>query len=109
MSYLFLAVAILGEVAATSALKLSQGFSRPLWVVVTVVGYGVAFYFLALALKTIPTGIAYAVWSGVGIVLISLIAWRFQGQALDAPALFGMALIIAGVMVMNLFSKTAPH
>lgn len=109
MKYLFLAIAILAEVAATSSLKLSDGFSRPAWGVVTVVGYGVAFYFLSLTLKSIPTGVAYAIWSGVGVVLISLIAWLFQGQKLDLPAIVGMALIVTGVVVMNLFSKAGAH
>jgi small multidrug resistance pump len=108
MKYLPLAVAILAEVLATTALKQSDGFSRPLWSAVTVVGYGVAFYFLAVTLKSIPTGVAYAIWSGVGIVLISAAAWIFQGQKLDAAALAGMALIVAGVVVMNLFSKVTP-
>ncbi|MDT9091743.1 DMT family transporter, partial [Escherichia coli] len=78
--------------------------TRPGWSIATAVGYGVAFYCLSLTLKTVPTGVAYAIWSGVGIVLISLIAWLFQGQKLDAPAILGMALIVAGVAVMNLFS-----
>lgn len=109
MPYVFLAVAIVAEVLATTALKLSEGFSRPPWVAATVVGYGVAFYFLSLTLKTIPTGMAYAIWSGVGIVLISTVAWLFQGQKLDAPAMAGMGLIVTGVLVMNLFSKSAAH
>jgi len=109
MKYLPLAVAIVSEVIATTAMKQSDGFTRPLWAVVTVVGYGVAFYFLSLTLKTIPTGVAYAIWSGVGIVLISVAAWAFQGQKLDAAAVIGMALIVAGVVVMNVFSKVSAH
>lgn len=105
MKYLYLAVATLSEVIATSALKASDGFTRPLWALVTIIGYAIAFYCLSLTLKTIPTGVAYAIWSGVGIVLIALIAWLFQGQKLDAPAIGGMALIVAGVVVMQLFSK----
>lgn len=108
MKYLPLAIAILAEVLATTALKQSDGFSRPFWSMVTVVGYAVAFYFLSVTLKSIPTGVAYAIWSGVGIVLISAAAWAFQGQKLDPPALAGIGLIIAGVVVMNLFSKAAP-
>lgn len=109
IAYLHLGVAIVAEVIATSFLKTSVGFTR-LWPsVVTVAGYGVAFYFLSLTLATIPTGIAYAIWSGVGIVLISLIGWFAFGQRLDAPALIGIALIMAGVMVINLFSKVAGH
>ena len=109
MKYLFLAIAIVAEVAASSSMKLSEGFTRPGWSIATAVGYGVAFYCLSLTLKTVPTGVAYAIWSGVGIVLISLIAWLFQGQKLDAPAILGMALIVAGVAVMNLFSKAGAH
>lgn len=104
-----LAVAIIAEVIATTALKQSDGFSRPLWGVVTVVGYGVAFYFLALTLKVIPTGMAYAIWSGVGIVLITAVAWAFHGQRLDAPAVLGTALIVAGVAVITLFSRMSVH
>ena len=104
MSYALLMVAILAEVAATSALKQSDGFTRPWPTLVTVVGYAVAFYFLSLALRTLPTGVAYAIWSGVGIVLVTAVAWIWHGQRLDAGALAGMALIVAGVLVMNLFS-----
>jgi small multidrug resistance pump len=107
--YLFLAVAIVAEVLATSSLKASSGFTRLLPSIATVVGYGVSFYFLSLTLATIPTGIAYAIWSGVGIVLISLIGWFLFGQKLDAPALAGMGLIIAGVLVINLFSRSSAH
>ena len=81
MTYLFLAIAIAAEVAGTTFLKLSDGFTRPLPSVLTVLGYGVSFYFLSIALRSIPTGIAYAIWSGAGIILISLIAWFFQGQS----------------------------
>ncbi|MCG2839634.1 SMR family transporter [Sandaracinobacter sp. RS1-74] len=109
MSYVYLGIAILAEVIATSFLKQSDGFTRPLPTVVTAVGYGVAFYFLSLSLREIPTGIAYAIWSGVGIVLIATIAWALQGQKLDLPAMLGMALIVAGVLVMNLFSRTTGH
>lgn len=109
MSYFYLAIAILAEVVATSFLKQSEGFSRPLPTAIMTVGYGVAFYGLSLALRGIPTGVAYAIWSGVGIVLITAIAWLFQGQKLDAPALGGIALIMAGVLVMNLFSRSTGH
>ncbi|WP_421730358.1 DMT family transporter [Brevundimonas sp.] len=107
MKYLMLSIAIVSEVLATTAMKQSDGFTRPLWSVLTVVGYLIAFFFLAQTLKTIPTGVAYAIWSGVGIVLISAAAWIFQGQKLDLPAMAGMGLIIAGVVVMNVFSKAA--
>jgi small multidrug resistance pump len=109
MTYLFLAIAIAAEVAGTTFLKLSDGFTKPGPSVLTVLNYGVSFYFLSIALRSIPTGIAYAIWSGAGIILISLIAWFFQGQKLDAPAIGGMGLIIAGLLVMNLLSESAPH
>lgn len=108
-AYLYLAVAIAAEVTATSFLKASAGFTKWLPSLVTVVGYCVSFYFLSLTLAFIPTGIAYAIWSGIGIVLISLLGWIFFGQTLDAAAIAGMGLIIAGVAVINLFSKSAAH
>jgi small multidrug resistance pump len=105
--WVFLALAILSEVSGTSALKLSQGFSR-LWpTVLVVICFGLCFYFLSLALRTIPIGIAYAIWAGVGIVFVSLIGWLAFHQALDAPALVGIALIIAGVVVIRIGSNTA--
>jgi small multidrug resistance pump len=109
MSYLYLAIAIVAEIIATSFLKLSEGFTRTVPSVIVAVGYGAAFYFLSLTLKTIPIGIAYAIWSGVGIVLIATISWLFQGQRLDAPAIVGMGLIVAGVVVINVFSKASAH
>ncbi len=107
--WLLLAIAILAEVVGTSALKASEGFSRPWPAVVVVLGYAVAFYCLSLVLRSIPVGVAYAIWSGLGIVLITLVAWVVYGQTIDLPALLGMGLIIAGVLVLNLFSKTAAH
>ena len=108
-AYLYLGAAIVAEVIATSLLKTSQGFTR-LWPsVATVIGYAISFYCLAQTLGSVPTGVAYAIWSGVGIVLISLIGWWVFGQTLDAPALAGMGLIIAGVVVINLFSKSVAH
>ena len=109
MSWLYLALAIVAEVAATSALKAAEGFSRPLPSLVTVAGYATAFVFLSLTLRTIPVGIAYAVWSGAGIVLVSGAAWVLYRQSLDAPALIGMGLILAGVLVINLFSRSGAH
>jgi small multidrug resistance pump len=104
-AYVCLAVAIVAEVIATSCLKASEGFTR-LWPsLATVAGYGTAFYFLSLTLHTIPTGVAYAIWSGVGVVLISLVGWLVFQQRLDAAALIGMGLIVAGVVVINVFSK----
>ncbi|KXS54434.1 MAG: DLP12 prophage [Marinobacter sp. T13-3] len=108
-SWLFLALAIVAEVVATSALKSSEGFTRLAPTALVVVGYVIAFYFLALAIKVIPVGIAYAVWAGLGIVLISLIGWLVFQQKLDAPAVIGMALILSGVLVINLFSSTSAH
>jgi len=107
--WVYLITAIVSEVIATSALKASTGFTKPLPSVVVVIGYLVSFYFLSLTLKTIPVGIAYAIWSGVGVVLISVVAWLLYSQRLDLPALIGMGLIISGVMVINLFSNTAGH
>lgn len=109
MNYLLLAIAIVAEVVGTTFMKESDGFSRIGPSLICAMSYLVAFYFLALTLRTIPTGIAYAIWSGVGIVLITSAAWVFHGQKLDAAALMGMALIIAGVVVMNVFSKAAAH
>jgi small multidrug resistance pump len=107
--WIFLAVAIVSEVIATSALKATEGFSR-LWPsAVVIVGYVTAFYFLSLTLKTIPVGVAYAIWSGTGIALIAVISWAFFGQSLDLPAILGMSLIVAGVIVLNLFSKIVSH
>ncbi|KAA0216351.1 MAG: QacE family quaternary ammonium compound efflux SMR transporter [Lautropia sp.] len=107
--WIFLSVAIVSEVAATSALKASEGFSRFWPSLVVVVGYGLAFYFLSLTLRTIPVGVAYAIWSGAGVALVALIAWLFFGQALDAPAVLGLLLIVAGVVVLNVFSRTVSH
>jgi small multidrug resistance pump len=108
-AWTFLAIAIVAEVVATSALKATEGFTRSGPSSVVVVGYGIAFYCLALALQAIPVGITYAVWSGVGIVLITVIAWLVYGQSLDAPAILGLGLIVAGVLVLNLWSKSVPH
>lgn len=105
-AWAWLAIAIVAETIATSALKAADGFTRPLPSVLVVIGYGIAFYCLSLALRTIPVGIAYAVWSGVGIVLISLIAWVLYAQKLDLPAVLGIALIGVGIVVLNL-SKTS--
>ncbi|TPO09864.1 SMR family transporter [Mesorhizobium sp. B1-1-5] len=109
MNYLYLAGAIVAEVVGTGFMKQSDGFSRLVPSIITTVAYAIAFYCLSQTLKTIPTGVAYAVWSGSGIVLITAIAWVFQGQKLDVPALLGIGLIVAGVIVMNMFSKAAGH
>jgi small multidrug resistance pump len=101
MPYLYLAIAILAEVIGTSALKATRGFTRLGPSLVVVLSYAAAFYFLSLALQAIPVGVAYAVWSGVGIALITLIGWVVYRQRLDAPALAGIALILLGVVVLN--------
>lgn len=103
----FLLVAIVAEVVATSSLKASEAFTRLGPSLVVVLGYGAAFYFLSLTLRTLPVGVAYAIWSGLGVVLITLAAWLLYGQRLDLPGVLGIGLIAAGVAVLNLFSKTA--
>lgn len=107
MAYILLAIAIVAEVIATSFLKRSNGFTNLVPSIVATLGYVVAFYSLSRVLGTIPTGIAYAIWSGAGIVLIVAVAWILHGQKLDAPAIIGMSLIVSGVVVMNVFSRTA--
>lgn len=109
LTYLYLFVAIIFEVVATTALKQTDGFTRLIPSLVTVVGYALAFYFLALTLRTMPVGIVYAIWSGAGIILITAIGWILFRQALDLPALVGMGLILAGVLVINLFSRSVVH
>ncbi|MBC2885051.1 multidrug efflux SMR transporter [Ochrobactrum sp. CM-21-5] len=107
--YAYLAIAICSEVIGTLSLKASEGFTRPGPSIVVVITYGLAFYFLSLTLKTIPVGVAYAVWSGIGVTLVALIGWLLFGQKLDLAAIVGMSLIIAGVVVLNLLSNTAQH
>ena len=107
--HLYLGAAILAEVTATSALKSAEGFTR-LWPsLIVVVGYGLSFFLLSLTLRAIPIGVVYAIWSGAGIVLIATVGWLLFKQTLDTPALVGMGMIIAGVAVINLLSKTAGH
>ena len=108
-AWLLLLAAIVAEVIATSALKASQGFTRPGPTALVVAGYGLAFWLLSLTLRQIPVGIAYAAWSGLGMVLIAAVGWIAFGQKLDAWALLGMALVVAGVLIMNLLSTTATH
>ncbi|MDR2030745.1 MAG: QacE family quaternary ammonium compound efflux SMR transporter [Azoarcus sp.] len=109
MHFLHLTLAIVAEVIATTALKACEGFTRPLPSLVVIVGYIIALYFLALAQKALPVGLIYAIWSGVGIVLVSIAAWLIYGQVLDKPAILGLVLIVAGVVVINVFSKSIPH
>ncbi len=106
MAYLLLVGAILCEVAATLSLRMCEGFTRLVPSLVVVAGYSLAFYLLSFALKMIPVGIAYAIWSGIGMVVIAVFGWIVFKQMLDIPAIIGLALILAGVMVINLFSKT---
>lgn len=108
-AHIFLIFAILTETIGTTALKASDGFTR-LWPsVIVVLGYAASFYLLALALKTIPVGIAYAIWSGVGIVFIAMIGYFVFRQTLDSAAILGMGLIVAGIVVMQVFSNTTGH
>jgi len=108
-NWLFLSIAIIAEVVATSSLKASEGFTK-LWPsLIVLLGYAIAFYFLSLTLKAIPVGIAYAVWAGLGIVLISLAGWLIFGQKLDVASVLGMAFIVTGVVVINVFSKVSVH
>ncbi|ORJ62513.1 DMT family transporter [Geothermobacter hydrogeniphilus] len=109
MSYLYLTVAIIAEVTATSALKASSEFTRLLPSMVVVVGYGAAFYFMTLAIRTIPIGVTYAIWSGAGIVLVAIVSAFLYNQTPDTPAIIGMVLIISGVVVIHMFSKTVGH
>lgn len=106
VAYLYLAVAIIAEVIATSALKASEEFTRVIPSLIVVAGYGTAFYCLSLVLRSIPLGITYAIWSGVGIALITLIGAVVFRQMLDAPALVGIGFIVTGVVIINVFSKT---
>ena len=108
-AYVYLGVAIVAEVIATSALKGTDGFSKLGPSIVVVGGYALAFYMLSLTLRTIPVGVAYAVWCGVGMALISLIGWVALKQKLDAGAMIGIALIVAGVVVLSMFSKAGVH
>lgn len=108
MPYVYLTIAILAEVTGTSALRWTEGFTRLAPAVFVVISYAVSFYCLAQTLRFMPVGIAYAIWSGVGIVLIALVGWLGFRQHLDVPAILGIGLIIAGVAVINLFSKTMP-
>ncbi len=109
MAYLYMAVAIVAEVVATSSLKASQEFTRFWPSVVVVVGYGLAFYTLTLALRTLPVGIAYAFWAGLGIVLVTLIGILVYGERLDPPAVVGLAMIVGGVVIIQAFSQVSAH
>ena len=109
LGYLYLSIAIVMEVIATSSMKALDGFNKPLPLVLVVVGYSVSLFLLSIVVKTVPVGVAYAIWSGLGIVLVSIVALIIYQQQLDLPAIIGMSLIVAGVVVMQLFSKTTGH
>ncbi len=109
MQWLYLTVAIISEVIATSAVKSSDNFSHLLPSVIVVVGYAIAFYFLSLTLRFIPLGVTYAIWSGAGVAIVSIVGAVVYKQVLDMPAIIGIGLIVSGVVVLNLFSKTVVH
>ena len=109
MIYIFLIIAIVAEVIATSAMAKSDGFTRIWPSLISVCGYGLAFYLLSIVTRTVPVGIVYAVWSGAGIVLVAAAGWLFFGQKLDLAATIGMAMIVAGVLIINLVSKSVSH
>ena len=108
-AYCYLAIAICSEVIATVSMKAIKGWSTPIPLALVIVGYGVAFWMLTLVVRTVPVGVAYAVWAGMGIVMVSIAALFIYGQKLDLPAMLGMGLIVLGVVVIQLFSKTAGH
>ncbi|HBZ94181.1 MAG TPA: multidrug DMT transporter [Pseudomonas sp.] len=107
--YLYLAIAIAAEVVATTSMKAIDGFNKPLPLLLVVGGYGIAFWMLTLVVRTIPVGIAYAIWAGLGIVLVSVAAMFIYQQKLDLPAVLGMGLIVSGVVVIQLFSQSTGH
>jgi len=109
MGYWYLTIAIIAEVLATSALKESEGFSRLVPSLIVLAGYGASFYFLSLVLQTIPIGVAYALWAGLGIGLITIVGVVMFGQKMDLPAVIGIALIVSGVFVLRVFSSYASH
>lgn len=108
-AYYLLAIAICAEVIATTSMKAVKGLSTPLPLLLVICGYAIAFWMLIIVVRTLPVGIAYAIWSGMGIVLVSIAALFIYGQKLDLPAMLGMGLIVLGVVVIQLFSKTAGH
>lgn len=108
-AYVYLAIAICAEVVATASMKAVKGLSTPLPLLLMIAGYTVAFWMLTLVVRSIPVGIAYAIWSGLGIVLISIAAWLIYGQKLDLPAVLGMVMIVGGVVVIQVFSNSSGH
>ena len=109
VNWLFLIIAIISESIATNSLKASNGFTNIVPSIIALVGYGSVLFFLSLAIRTIPVGVAYATWSGIGIMLIALVGWLWHKQTLDTPAIIGIGLIIAGIVIMNVFSESISH
>ena len=109
MTYIYFAAAIVSEVVATSALKASEQFTKLTPSLIVIIGYCISFYLVTLVLKTIPVGITYAIWAGVGIVLVALVGAILYKQIPDIPAVIGMGLIVAGVVIINVYSKTFVH
>ncbi|MFC5696847.1 DMT family transporter [Pseudomonas sp. GCM10022186] len=107
--YIYLAIAIAAEVIATTSMKAIDGFNKPLPLILVIGGYAIAFWMLTMVVRSIPVGIAYAIWAGLGIVLVSIAALVLYQQKLDAPAMFGMGLIVSGVVVIQLFSSSTGH
>jgi small multidrug resistance pump len=107
--WLAIGIAIVAEVIATTALKASNEFTRLVPSLIAALGYGIAFYFMTISMRVLPVGIMYAIWSGLGIVLISLLGWLVHKQMLDVPAMVGMGFIVAGVVIINVFSKSVGH
>jgi small multidrug resistance pump len=109
MGHIYLVIAVVAEVIATSALKVSEEFSKPIPTIIVIIGYGIAFYLLTLVLRTIPIGIAYALWSGLGIVLVAIVGTFYYKENLDPPAILGIGLILVGIFIVNIFSKSVAH
>jgi len=109
MGHIYLVIAVVAEVIATSALKASEEFTKLIPTIIVVLGYGIAFYLLTLVLRTIPIGIAYALWSGLGIVLVAIVGAFYYKQSLDLPAMLGIGFILVGVFIVNIFSKSIAH
>jgi small multidrug resistance pump len=109
MIYIYLVIAIFAEVIATTAMARSDGFTRLMPSLISLIGYGVAFYLLSLVTRTMPIGVVYAIWSGAGIVLVAATGWLLFGEKLDLPAVAGILMIVAGVLIINLLSKSVSH
>tara|TARA_R100000027_G_scaffold8954_1_gene6461 strand:- start:24168 stop:24503 length:336 start_codon:yes stop_codon:yes gene_type:complete len=108
-NWAYLLISVIAEAVGTTALAASKGFTQPIATGIMLVSYIAALFFLSLTFRTIPVGVAYAAWCGIGIVLISILAWAVHGQKLDSPAVIGIAFIVIGVVILNVFSKATPH